>query len=52
MLRTLKDYKKNELIALEQGGMYVAAYESKFHDFSRYATQLVTTQEAIIYFFY
>ncbi|KAH0743076.1 hypothetical protein KY290_031069 [Solanum tuberosum] len=43
--RTLRDHKKDEFMALEQGGMSVAAYEAKFHALSRYATQLVTTEE-------
>ncbi|WMV27245.1 hypothetical protein MTR67_020630 [Solanum verrucosum] len=43
--RTLRDRKKDKFIDLEQGGMNVAAYEVKFHVLSRYATQLVTTEE-------
>ncbi|WMV41337.1 hypothetical protein MTR67_034722 [Solanum verrucosum] len=43
--RTLRDRKKDEFMALEQGGMTLAAYEAKFHALSRYATQLVTTEE-------
>ncbi|KAH0636396.1 hypothetical protein KY289_036311 [Solanum tuberosum] len=39
---TLRDRKKDELMALEQGGMTVAAYEAKLHALSRYATQVVT----------
>ncbi|KAH0658132.1 hypothetical protein KY289_026880 [Solanum tuberosum] len=49
--RTLRDRKKDEFMALEQGGMYVAAYESKFHALSRYASQLVTTEEERIRLF-
>uniref|UniRef100_M1BMB4 'chromo' domain containing protein n=1 Tax=Solanum tuberosum TaxID=4113 RepID=M1BMB4_SOLTU len=37
--------QKDEFMALEQGGMTVASYEAKFHALSRYATQLVTTEE-------
>ncbi|KAH0743175.1 hypothetical protein KY290_031168 [Solanum tuberosum] len=48
---TLRDHKKDEFIALEQGGMSVAAYEAKFHALSRYATQLVTTEEERIRLF-
>ena len=37
---------------LEQGGIYVAASEAKFHAQSRCATrQLVTTKEEMIYLF-
>ncbi|WMV32385.1 hypothetical protein MTR67_025770 [Solanum verrucosum] len=49
--RTLRDRKKDEFMALEQGGMFVAAYEAKFHALSRYATQLVTTEEERIRLF-
>ncbi|XP_049394681.1 uncharacterized protein LOC125858968 [Solanum stenotomum] len=50
--RTLRDRKKDELMAFEQGGMYVAAYEAKFHDLSRYATQFVTTEKERIRLFF
>jgi len=40
-----QDRKKDEFMALEQGGTSVAAYQAKFHASSRYATQLVTTEE-------
>ncbi|WMV09159.1 hypothetical protein MTR67_002544 [Solanum verrucosum] len=43
--RTLRDRKKDKFMALEQGGMSVAAYEAKFHALSRYTTQLATTKE-------
>jgi len=36
--RTLRDCKKDEFMAFEQGGLSVAAYEAKFHSLSRYAT--------------
>lgn len=36
--RALRDHKKDEFIALEQGNMSVAAYEANFHALSRYAT--------------
>ncbi|KAH0709266.1 hypothetical protein KY284_010693 [Solanum tuberosum] len=49
--RTLRDCKKDESMALEQGGMTVASYEAKFHALSRYATQLVTTKEERIRLF-
>ncbi|WMV14469.1 hypothetical protein MTR67_007854 [Solanum verrucosum] len=49
--RTLRDRKKDEFMALEQGGMSVAAYEAKFHDLSRYDTQLVTTEKERIRLF-
>ncbi|KAH0673662.1 hypothetical protein KY284_024749 [Solanum tuberosum] len=49
--RTLRDHKKDEFMALEQGGMYVAAYEAKFHALSRYDTQLVTTEDERIRLF-
>ena len=32
---TLRDCKKDEFMALEQGGMSVAAYEAKFHVLSK-----------------
>ncbi|WMV40989.1 hypothetical protein MTR67_034374 [Solanum verrucosum] len=51
MPRTLRDRKKDEFMALEQGGMSVAAYEAKFHALSRYATKLVTTEEERIRLF-
>ena len=51
MPRTLRDHKKGEFMASEQGGMTVVAYESKFHALSRYATQLVTTKEERIQLF-
>ena len=38
-------------MALEQGGMFVAAYEAKFNALSTYATQLVTTEEERILLF-
>ena len=49
MPRTFRDRNKDEFMALEQGGMFVAAYEAKFHALSRYATQLVTTEEERIH---
>ncbi|KAH0746358.1 hypothetical protein KY285_008015 [Solanum tuberosum] len=49
--RTLRDYKKDKFMGLKQVGMYVAVYEAKFHDLSRYATQLVTTEEKRIHLF-
>ena len=33
--RTLRDDKKDEFMAIEQGSMYVASYEAKFHALSR-----------------
>ena len=50
MPRTLRDRKKDEFMALEKGGMYVAAYEAKFHALSRSATHLLTTKEERIHF--
>ena len=32
-------------MALEQGGVYVVAYDAKFHVLCRYATQLVTIEQ-------
>ncbi|KAH0765510.1 hypothetical protein KY285_001381 [Solanum tuberosum] len=49
--RTLRGRKKDEFMALEQGGMTMAAYEAKFHVLSRYATQLVSTEEERIRLF-
>ena len=37
---TLRDRRRDEFLSLEQGKMFVAAYEAKFHALSRYATQL------------
>ncbi|WMV26670.1 hypothetical protein MTR67_020055 [Solanum verrucosum] len=51
VFRTLRDRKKDKFMTLEQGGMFVAAYEVKFHALSRYATQLVTTEEERICLF-
>lgn len=48
---TLRDCKKDEFTLLEQGGMFVVAYEAKFHAFSRYATQLVNIDEERIFLF-
>ena len=42
---TLREFKKDELMDLEQGDMFVAAYKAKFHALSRYPTQLVITEE-------
>ncbi|WMV32245.1 hypothetical protein MTR67_025630 [Solanum verrucosum] len=49
--RTLRDRKKDDFMALEKGGISAAAYEAKFHVLSRYATQLVTTEEERICLF-
>lgn len=49
--KTLRDWKKYEFIALEKGGMSLAAYVAKFHAFSRYTTQLVTIEEERIQLF-
>ncbi|WMV37146.1 hypothetical protein MTR67_030531 [Solanum verrucosum] len=49
--RTLRDRKKDEFMALEQGGMFVAAYEVMFHALFRYAMKLVTTEEERIRLF-
>ena len=38
--RTLRDRRRDEFLSLEQGRMYVGAYEAKFHALFRYATQL------------
>lgn len=42
--RTLSDCKKDEFMALEQGGITIAAYEVMFHSLTIYATQLVTSE--------
>ena len=49
--RTLRDCKKDEFMASEQGGISVAAYEAKFHALSRYVMQLVTAEEERIHLF-
>lgn len=36
--KTLRNHKKDKVMALEKGGMNVVAYEAKFHVLSRYAT--------------
>ena len=51
MPRTFRDRNKDEFMALEQGGMFVAAYEAKFHALSRYSTQLVNIDEERIQLF-
>ena len=38
--RTLRDRKRDEFLSLEQGRMWVNAYEARFHALSSYATQL------------
>lgn len=43
--RTLRDCKKDEFFALEQGSMCMAAYEGKFHALSRNAMKLLTTED-------
>ena len=43
--------KKYECMDLEKGGMFLAPYKAKFHAFSRYATQFVTTEEQRIRLF-
>ncbi|XP_055835216.1 uncharacterized protein LOC129903694 [Solanum dulcamara] len=48
---SLRDRNKDDFMALEQGGLLVAAYEAKFYALSRYATQLITTKEERIKFF-
>lgn len=49
--KNLRYRKKDKFLALEQGGMYMSTYESKFHVFSRYSTQLVAIDEESIRFF-
>ena len=39
-------------MTLEQGGMFVAAYEAKFHALLRYSTKLVTTEDERIRLFF
>ena len=43
--------KKYECMDLEKGGMFLAPYKAKFHAFSRYDTQFVTTEEERIKLF-
>lgn len=45
MPRNLRDSKKDDFMVLEIGSMSLAAYESKFRVFFRYATQLLTIEE-------
>lgn len=49
--RTLRDYKKNQFMPLEQVATSVAAYESKLNALSRYSSQLMTTEEERICLF-
>lgn len=49
--RTLRNRKKDEFMALEQGTTSVSAHEAKFHTLSRYSTQLVTTDKERIRLF-
>lgn len=51
MERTLRDCNKDEFMVLYQGGMYVPTYEAMFHALSRYATQLVATNEERLWLF-
>ena len=49
--RTLRDRRRDEFLSLEQGRMFVTAYEAKFRALSRYATQLYfSPQERILRF--
>lgn len=48
---TLRDYKKDDFMALEQDGIFVAAYEDKFHSLSWYATHFVIMEEERIWLF-
>ena len=50
--KTLRDHTRDEFMALEKGGMSVDAYEAKFHSLSRYAMQLVNTEEERIQLFF
>ena len=50
MIRPLRECKKSEFMALNQSGMFVSAYQTKFHALSRYATQLISTKEERIWF--
>ncbi|XP_060178085.1 uncharacterized protein LOC132608019 [Lycium barbarum] len=43
--RTLRDRRRDEFNNIEQGNLSVAAYEAQFHLLSRYALQLVPTEE-------
>lgn len=52
MPRIMRDRNKDEFRAMEQGVMTMDAYEAKFHAFSRYARQLVTTEEERICLFF
>ena len=46
--RTLRDWKRDEFLSLEQGRMSISAYEAKFRALSRYAIQLcLSPQERI-----
>ena len=47
----MRDRKKDEFMELEQGSMSVAIYEDKFHNLSRYATQLVSMEKERIRLF-
>ena len=38
--RTFRDRRRDEFLCLEQGRMFVAAYEAKFRALSRYATKI------------
>ena len=49
--RTLRDRRRDEFLSLEQGRMFVTAYEAKFRALSRYATQFFfSPQERIRHF--
>lgn len=44
MPHTLFHKKVDEFQAPEQGNLFVSAYEAKFHALSRYASQLLGTE--------
>ena len=48
---TLREKRRDEFLSLEQGKMFVSAYEAKFRALSRYATQLCFSPQERIYRF-
>ena len=49
--RTLRERRRVELMRLDQGRMWVATYEAKFHVLSRYSTRLCFSPQEWIHRF-
>lgn len=51
MSQVFRDLKKDEFLALEQGDIFIIAYEAKFNTLSRYTTQLLTFENKRIHIY-